>query len=154
MNFKSLTSNGVTFTPAQQATAWDNVIAQDDYLSQHRGEYAVRNAKFLPVVKRVDLSITQELTKAREGRNVLSFRLDVLNVGNLLNSHWGVGQTFVTTQPLVAQTTPDANGRLTYTLKTTGTTALTTNLITTLVQPTSTASDVYRMQLGGRYTFF
>ena len=85
---------------------------------------------------------------------MLSFRLDVINVGNLLNSHWGIGRSFITTQPLVAQTTPDANGRLTYTLKTTGTTALTTNLITTLVQPTSNSGDVYRMQLGGRYTFF
>ena len=154
MNFKSLTQNGATFTPAQQATAWDAVIAQDDYLSAHRGEYAERNAKFLPIVKRADFSLIQELTTARDGKNALSFRIDVLNVGNLLNSNWGIGRSFITTQPLVAQTTPDANGRLTYTLKTTGTTLLTTNLITTLVQPTSNSGDVYRMQLGGRYTFF
>ena len=155
MNFKSLTQNGVTFTPAQQAAAWDAVINQDDYLSAHRGEYAERGGKFLPIVKRADFSLIQELNgSAKGGRNSLSFRLDILNVGNLINSHWGIGRTPITNQPLVAQTTPDANGKLTYTLKTTGTTALTTSLITTLVQATSTQSDVYRMQLGGRYTFF
>jgi len=153
MNFKSLTQNGVTFTPAQQAAAWDAVIAQDDYMSKHRGEYAERGAKFLPIVRRADFSLIQELTTAREGKNALSFRLDILNVGNLLNSHWGIGKSFITQQPLVGQTTPDANGKLTYTLKTTGTGAA-TSLITTLVQPNAGLADVYRMQLGGRYTFF
>ena len=38
----------VTFTAAEQAAAWDAYINQDPYLSQHRGEYAVRNAARLP----------------------------------------------------------------------------------------------------------
>ena len=152
MNFKSLTQNGVTFTPAQQAAAWDAVIAQDDYLSAHRGEFAERGGKFLPIVKRADFSLIQELSSTRGGRNALSFRLDILNVGNLINSQWGIGRSFITSQPLVSGGA-DANGALTYTLKTTGTGSA-TSLITTLVQPTSSQGDVYRMQLGGRYTFF
>lgn len=154
MNFKSLTQNGVTFTPAQQATAWDAVIEQDDYLSKHRGEFAERNAKFLPIVKRADFSIIQEIYGSFKGaRNTFSLRVDILNVGNLINHSWGIGRTFVTAQPLVATSTPDAAGKLNYTLKTTGT-GTSTALITTLVQPTSTQSDVYRFQIGGRYTFF
>ena len=154
MNFKSLTQNGVTFTPQQQADAWEAVIKQDSYLNSHRGQFAERNGKFLPVVKRADFSLTQEVYGTLRGsRNSLQLRLDILNVGNLLNSKWGVGQTFVTPQPLVAQATPDANGKLTYTLKTTGTGAATA-LITSLLQPTTTLSDVYRLQLGARYSFY
>ena len=155
MNFKTLTvlGGGPTFTPAQQAAAWDVVISQDEYLSAHRGEYAKRNAVFLPMVKRADLSVIQEVFGTLKGsRNALQFRLDILNVGNLINKNWGLGQTFVTTQPL-ASPGADANGKATYTLKTTGVGANAT-LITTLRQQTVTQSDVYRLQLGGSYTFF
>ena len=155
MNFKTLTvfGGGPTFTPAQQAAAWDAVISQDEYLSAHRGEYAKRNAVFLPMVKRADLSVIQEVFGTLKGsRNALQFRLDILNVGNLINKNWGLGQTFVTTQPL-ASPGADVNGKATYTLKTTGVGANAT-LITTLRQQTVTQSDVYRLQLGGSYTFF
>ena len=49
------------FTAADQATAWETFIQQDDYLKSHRGQYAQRNAVFLPLVKRADFSIQQEL---------------------------------------------------------------------------------------------
>ena len=54
--------SGVTYTSAQQAAAWDAYINQDPYLSQHRGEYAVRNAVFLPFVHRLDFSASQDVT--------------------------------------------------------------------------------------------
>ena len=99
MNWKTLTQNGVTFTPAQQAAAWDAVIARDDYLSSHRGQFAERNAKFLPIVHRADFSLIQELSSTRGGRNALSFRLDILNAGNLLVGHWEIGRSFITAEP-------------------------------------------------------
>jgi len=46
MNFQAFTSGTRTFTAAEQAAAWDAYIAQDAYLSQHRGEYAKRGACF------------------------------------------------------------------------------------------------------------
>jgi hypothetical protein len=154
MNFKSLTSNTVVFTRQQQQAAWDAVINQDSYLSANRGAYAKRNAVFLPMAKRADLSVVQEVFGNIKGaHNALQFRLDVLNVGNLINHSWGLGQTFITTQPLVSAGA-DANGKLQYTLKTTGTSPTTTALITTLLTQTVSQSDVYRLQLGGRYTFF
>ena len=154
MNFKSLTVNTVTFTPAQQAAAWDAVIIQDPYLSKHRGGYAERGGVFLPMVKRADLSVVQEVFgKVRGTNSSLEFRLDILNVGNLINKNWGLGRTFVTTQPLVSGGA-DANGAVTYTLKTTGTTPTTTALITTLMQQTASVADVYRLQLGGTWRFF
>ncbi len=158
MNFKSLTvTGGSTFTAQQQADAWEAVIKQDSYLSAHRGQYAGRNAVFLPMAKRADFSIIQEVFgKVRGARNSLQFRLDILNVGNLINSSWGLGETFLSTAstgtPLFSPST-DANGKLTYTLAVNGSGAAAT-LITTLMKQTVTQNDVYRLQLGGRYTFF
>ena len=40
MNFLTFTAGGITFTAEQQAAAFEAYIAQDKYLSAHRGEYA------------------------------------------------------------------------------------------------------------------
>ena len=38
-------------------------IAQDPYLSERRGEYAERGAVFLPLVQRLDVSVTQDVSR-------------------------------------------------------------------------------------------
>src|SRR5262249_27169630 len=111
MNFQQYTSgtgaSAVTFTSAQQADAWDNFIQQDDYLRSHRGQYAERGAVFMPMVFRSDFSFSQELSRSIAGlQNGLEVRIDILNVGNLLNHNWGIGQTFVTTSPLIISGSP------------------------------------------------
>ena len=97
MNFETFACTARrTFTAAEQAAAWDAYINQDPYLSQHRGEYAVRNAVRLPMVYRLDFSVAQDLFKNLGGeRHSLQFRADFLNFSNLLNHDWGVGQRFV-----------------------------------------------------------
>ena len=98
MNFETFTAGGRTYTAAEQAAAWDAYINQDPYLSQHRGEYAVRNAARLPMVYRLDFSVAQDLFKnLGGGRHSLQFRADFLNFSNLLSHDWGVGQRFVGT---------------------------------------------------------
>ena len=151
MNFATFTSvtNGVsrTFTAAEQTAAWDAFIAQDPYLSAHRGEYAQRGAIFLPQVVKADVSIAQDVFRTvGSRRNTFQIRLDILNVGNLLNQQWGVGSRLVTNQPL----TNGANvaGALQYRLRNIG-----TNLISSTYQKSSGIFDVYRMQLGLRYNF-
>ena len=108
MNFQqytqsaSATASARTFTPAEQAAAWDAYIEQDSYLSKKRGEYAARNAVFLPMVKRLDLSVSQDLHTLIGGRrNALQFRADFLNFGNLLSHKWGASQRLVSNQPLL-----------------------------------------------------
>src|SRR5436309_2629377 len=89
------------YSPAQQAVAWDAFINQDQYLSQHRGQYARRNAIFLPMVYRADMSISQDVGRSVAGRpHRVQIRLDILNVTNLIHNDWGVSQGLVTTQPL------------------------------------------------------
>jgi hypothetical protein len=152
MNFQQYTqgtgANAVTFTAAQQAAAWEAFIQQDRYLRNNRGQYAERGAVFLPVINRADLSLAQQLfTDIAGRRNGVELRLDILNVGNLINSDWGVGQRFVTTQPLISAGA-DAQGRAQYRLRN-----INNQLISESFQPTAGRSDVYQIQVGLRYTF-
>ena len=154
MNFQQYTASGRTFTPAEQAAAWEAYIQQDKYLSANRGNYAERGAVIMPMVYRADFSFAQQLfTNIKGKKNALEFRVDILNVGNLLNQDWGIGQTFNSTQPLVvpsaAQGGPiNANGRPQYRLRNFG-----TNLISETFRPTAGVADVWRMQFGLRYIF-
>lgn len=148
MNFKSLTTGGVTFTPAQQAAAFDSYIQADPYLSAHRGEYAQRNAVFLPLVNRVDLSITQDVFHSIGGaKQSGQIRLDITNFGNLLNHNWGVGQRIINNQ-ILTNPSADANGALTYNLQT-----FNGALLTSPYQTSAGISDVYVMMLSFRYSF-
>jgi hypothetical protein len=147
MNFVSETVSGTTYTPAQQASAWDAFIKQDPYLSQHRGQFAERNAVFLPMVYRADMSISQDVRRSVAGRpNSLQIRLDILNVTNLLDKNWGVSQSFVTTRPLTFVGVDPISGAATYRLATTG-----GQLISRSFQKAVSTFDVWRMQLGVRY---
>jgi len=148
MNFKPLTAGGRTYSPAEQAAAFEQLIQSDDYLSSHRGQYAERNAVLLPVVNRVDLSLTQDVFHSIGGkRHSGQIRLDITNFGNLLNHSWGVGQRLVNSQILTSPSA-DAQGRLTYNLQT-----LSGNLITSPLQTNAGINDVYVMMLSFRYTF-
>jgi hypothetical protein len=154
MNFEQFAVGTRTFTAAEQATAWDAYINQDPYLSQHRGEYAVRNAARLPMVYRLDFSVAQDLFKnIGSGRHSLTFRADFLNFSNLINHDWGVGQRFVGTtaaglnQPLT-NAAVDANGAARYRLR-----VVNGELLNKTFESTAGLSDVYQIQFSLRYSF-
>jgi outer membrane receptor protein involved in Fe transport len=147
MNFEPYVVNGRLFTAAEQAAAWDAFIESSDYLREHRGEYAERRAAFLPMVFRADLSLAQDVFRNVAGRrNGLQLRMDVLNVGNLLNNDWGVGKRFTTTSPLIAR--PSIDGTTRYRLQNRG-----GELISETIDSTGGIGDVYRIQFSLRYTF-
>ena len=155
MNFAAFTAGGRTFTADEQAAAFDAYIKQDPYLSKNRGKYAERNGLAFPMFRSADLSITQDLFRNIGGaKNGFQLRLDILNVGNLLNSNWGVAQRPVaainTNNQLQILTNPgvDAQGRVTYRLAT-----VSNQLITKTFQSTATTNDVYQMMLSLRYSF-
>lgn len=148
MYFEQYTDGGNTFTVADQQAAWNAFIEQDKYLSKHRGQYAQRGAVFMPMVFRADLSVIQEFYGEFIGkRNSLQVRVDILNVTNLLNKSWGVGDEFVTTQPLVFRSF-DTEGKPIYRLRSIG-----GKLIDKTFQKRASVFDVYRIQLGVRYNF-
>jgi hypothetical protein len=83
----------VLYTAAEQAAAFDAFIAQDTYLSSRRGQYVARNSNVLPMLHRLDVSVTQDFyIKVYGKKNSFQFRADILNFGNLLNRNWGVSQ--------------------------------------------------------------
>jgi len=152
MNFQPFTTtiNGQprTFTAAEQAAAWEAYIQADEYLSERRGEYAERNAYFLPTISRIDFSIAQDIMASFAGaKHRFQVRLDMLNFGNLLNSDWGVAQRLVNAQPL---TNPgvDSSGRVTYRMR-----VVNNQLLTTPLEYTAGLDDVYRFQISLRYFF-
>lgn len=148
MYFEQYTDGGTTFTVADQQAAWEAFIQQDEYLSKNRGKYAERGAVFMPMVFRADLSLIQEFYGEFIGkRNSLQVRVDILNVTNLLNKKWGVGDEFTTTQPLVFRSV-DSEGKPVYRLRSIG-----GKLIDKTFQKSATVFDVYRIQLGVRYNF-
>jgi hypothetical protein len=148
MNFKTLTVSGKTYTPADQAAAFEQLIQADSYLNSHRGQYAERGAVFLPFVQRVDVSLTQDVFgKLRGTRHSGQIRLDITNFGNMLNHNWGAGRRLVNNQILTSPSA-DANGALTYNLQN-----LSGNLITSPLQTSAGIADVYVMMLSFRYTF-
>jgi hypothetical protein len=145
-NFQQFTSSGRTFTPAEQSAAWEAFIQQDKYLSANRGQIAERGAVFLPMVYRADFSASQTiLTNSK--KQALEFRVDILNVGNLLNSDWGVGQFMTSTSPLVPAGV-DANNRPQFRFRNLGNT-----LISDSFTPSSGQFDVWRLQFGLRFNF-
>jgi carboxypeptidase family protein len=148
MNFRTLTASGKTFTPADQAAAFEQYIQSDSYLSSHRGQYAERNGFFSPLVNRMDLSIMQDVFhNIGKTRSSGQIRLDITNFGNLLNHNWGVSQRLVNNQILVSPQA-DASGRLSYTMQ-----VANGNLITSPYQTNAGISDVYVMMLSFRYQF-
>ena len=164
MNFQQYTQAAVirnnvevtparTFTVQEQEAAWEAYIQQDPYLSEHRGEYAERNAAFGPMVFRADMSLEQELfTNISGKRNAISARVDILNLPNFLNSDWGVGQRWITTSPLVSPSV-DVNGEATYRLRNINPTGTQHELITETFETSVGLTDVYRIMFSLRYTF-
>ncbi|MFN8061882.1 MAG: carboxypeptidase regulatory-like domain-containing protein [Vicinamibacterales bacterium] len=152
MNFQTFTSGTTSFSAADQAAAFEAYIRQDPYLSKHRGEYAQRGGLFLPMVKRLDLSVIQDLFHSIGGRrHAGQIRLDITNFGNLLNSKWGVGQNVIQNRILSPQGV-DATGRPLYRLATVNT-ASGPALLSKTFQTTAGINDVYVMMLSFRYTF-
>ena len=91
----------MTFSGAGQAAAFEEYIQQDDYLSDNRGAYAERYGAISPWRNRVDIKLLQDFNiNVGERTNTIQLSLDVLNIGNLINSDWGVVQQANNTQVL------------------------------------------------------
>ena len=133
------------FSEPGQGAAFDAYIAQDDYLNGRRGQYAERYGAISPWRGRLDLKILQDYNiKINENRtNTLQFSLDILNVGNMINSDWGVMQQPNNVQPIGVNVDPGTSSP-TYTFN--------PDLKETFGYDTSLASR-WQAQFGLRYIF-
>jgi outer membrane receptor protein involved in Fe transport len=88
-------------TAQKQWAALDAFIRQDDYLKDRRGKYAERNGAMLPWYTQMDVRFLQDFYLDIKGKkNTFQLSIDILNFGNLLNSHWGVRQFASTFTPI------------------------------------------------------
>ncbi len=85
-----ITFSGDDAAQSAQRAAFKSYIAQDDYLSERRGEYAGRYEALSPWYSSWDLRVLQDIGISLGNKFQIS--LDILNIGNLISSSWGVRQ--------------------------------------------------------------
>ena len=130
-------------TATAQRAAFKAYIAQDNYLTSRRGQYTEKYAALSPWFNHWDLRLAQDFYLP-EKQNI-QISLDILNVGNLISSSWGVRQFASQTglsQPVAVSVA--ANGVPTYTFD--------SSQKTTYFNDFSLASR-WQMQVGLRYRF-
>ncbi|MBQ6209901.1 MAG: carboxypeptidase regulatory-like domain-containing protein [Prevotella sp.] len=90
----SIDADGNFVNDATQRAAFWAFVNQDSYLKNHKGEYAEAYAARAPWVHQFDLRIAEDFA-FRIGATTHKFQasLDFLNVGNLINSGWGIPKT-------------------------------------------------------------
>ena len=125
---------------ARQREALRSYIEQDDYLNERRGQYAERYAILSPWFSNWDVRLAQSLGFGTS--NEVELTLDILNVGNLINSNWGVRQFPTNTQPIGVSIQDD--GAPLYSFD--------ENLVNTFTNDFSLLSR-WQMQVGLRYRF-
>lgn len=142
-------------TAEEQQAAFDAYIEGNDYLKTRRGQYAERNGGYFPWLTRFDLTVVQEFTVkvgAKEKRNTIQLRADILNVGNLINDKWGVSYQATTTAPLSIASI-NAQGQPVYRLATQTQSDGSVTLLKDSFIKSATIDNVWQMQLGIRYIF-
>ncbi|VAW10014.1 Oar protein [hydrothermal vent metagenome] len=99
------------FSAAGQAEAFEAYIQQDDYLNDNRGSYSERYGALSPWRSRWDFKFLQDYNfkVASDKTHTIQFSIDVLNLGNLLSSEWGVIQKVNNFSPLGVSVDPATN---------------------------------------------
>ncbi|MCI1247265.1 MAG: carboxypeptidase regulatory-like domain-containing protein [Prevotella sp.] len=91
MNFVDITDKtGKVTTSADDArSAFESWIENDKYAKDHRGQYARRNSNMAPWENHFDFHLSQDFFYLKDRGSKVSLVFDILNVGNLINKHWG-----------------------------------------------------------------
>nr|WP_299485738.1 carboxypeptidase regulatory-like domain-containing protein [uncultured Allomuricauda sp.] len=130
----------MNFAEPGDAAAFEAFIQQDDYLSDNRGSYAERYGALAPWRGRWDLKVLQDIKIAN--KNTIQLSLDVLNVGNLISSDWGIVE--IPTNQQVLGVSIDDNNNPTFSFD--------ESLTETFSSDTSLLSR-WQAQFGVRYIF-
>ena len=133
----------MNFANPADASAYNAFIEQDDYLKSRRGKYAERYGALSPWTSRWDVRFLQDYRIQRSSgkTNVIQFSMDILNLGNLISSDWGLVQQPTSIQPIGVTVT---DGVPSYTFD--------NNLVDSFVYDSSLQSR-WQMQFGLRYIF-
>ncbi len=146
IHFGTVDANGVATTATDADAQWNALnafIDQDPYLSTRRGKYAERNGAMLPWYSQLDFRFLQDFKVGKDKNHKIQISLDVLNLGNMINSNWGVRQFARSVTPISVNGI-DANGVPYFKFD--------TSLQNSYVDDVSLRSK-WQMQVGLRYIF-
>ncbi|HFB61575.1 MAG TPA: hypothetical protein ENJ69_01195 [Bacteroidetes bacterium] len=146
IHFGTVDANGNGVEASDAATQWaalNAFINQDAYLSTRRGKYAERNGAMLPWYGQLDFKFLQDIIVDKNKKHKFQISLDILNLGNMISSKWGVRKFATTTTPITV-TGVDNNGVPYFKFD--------PNLKSSYVDDVSLRSK-WQMQLGLRYIF-
>ena len=81
----------MTFKDEANKAAFNEFIENDRYLRKIRGQYSERGGVVAPWQHRFNFKIAQDFNfNVASRKNAIQLALDINNLGNLLNSNWGV----------------------------------------------------------------
>lgn len=163
LNFANIelknSSGAVTFAASaeEQRAAFDRLVNSTPELKAAKGGYIDRNAGLLPWLNRFDFKLVQDIfTNIGKKRNSLQISLDIMNVGNLINSAWGVRQELDAgsqfNYALLDVSAVSATGVPTFKMPTVTKDGV-TKLPTTPYRNAFNTANTWNMQLGLRYSF-
>lgn len=138
-------ASDIKFASAGQSEAFFDFLNQDDYLRDHKGEIAERFGAINPWYATVDLRVMQDISFNANGKKqIVQISLDIQNVGNFINSEWGIRKIADprATSPLILDHF-DSTGEPVFNF---------TGVRKTFVDDVSLLSR-WQMQLGLRYIF-
>ena len=87
IQFANATFDGVAYTAAQQAQAFEDFIENNKCLRSQRGRLMDRGSCRNPWYNTLDVTLRQTLPDFQNGR--LSIQLDIYNFANLIRKDWG-----------------------------------------------------------------
>lgn len=154
IEFVNIVSGGnVVYTAEEQQVAFWKYVEQDKYLSKNKGKYAERFGALMPWLHRFDFKLLQDIYVSQGSRkHNLQISFDILNVGNLISSDWGVRKKQITGSfddlPLLNYRGKNAEGMPTFQMNTVGGELPTKSYVDVL-----TTASTWSAQIGLRYTF-
>ena len=90
---EEVANNQFRFVSQDDQTRFMNYVHGNSYLKNQQGKYAEAYSVYSPWVHRIDFSYKHDfVVNTNNSRNVLQLSLDIKNVMNLFNSHWGVAK--------------------------------------------------------------
>ncbi len=84
----------ITFKTDADRDAFWAFLEQDSYLRSHKGQYAEAYSARNPWTHRFDLRIMEDFEfRVGAAKHAIQVSFDIMNIGNLINSKWGVNKT-------------------------------------------------------------
>lgn len=134
-------------TEEDRVTFWQ-FVEQDDYLRTHKGQYAEAYCGRAPWYHRIDMHIAEDF-QLRIGRTThkLQATCDIINLGNLLDSSWGLPKSNAISNngKILKLDHIDGQNRPVYTMAQKG--------LNTTYDIVNTYTNCWSLQIGLRYFF-